>query len=1114
MSSLGWACAGDECQSPTWDHIFAQVVVAAVPWAVLTSVGLAAAFLAPERARESRLALRIYETGLASSSFASSWAIMGVCLLQCLIFAKRAAERQVDIIYHSLEMIIVPICILDVLAGWSFVVTQDWRAVLRYALGGRLFMESLLITSVVSFLYRPEGQGKTWFSFLFLASFRMMRVVEYVQMTELNTAKASWKRQAFYFVARFALFLFGVAATMFGLELLAEPVGTMGTEEARGKAPTDPLGALLFAVATVTTLGNRSGPQTIFGRLFTILLIAYASYKFVVEVGPMIIATLLGHRQGMGDYRRPNQRSGHVIVVGTPSGRMLYDFLHEIFHENHFDSVKEYDDYAVDVVVLLPDDRTLKQLHAFLGHKSSMLFRSRVIALKGEPFNIDDLRRVQLHDAMRVFVLPNIITSDTSTDDAANIMRAFAVARAAPHVHATCVLHSAQNSPKTLSRKGSNLSFMSIDAWKLSLMAVGCRTKGTLALILNLCKTIGDSGDLKTKTWQRDYEHSVGSELYVLPLSSAYDGESFEVVMLDVLHRSPLGEVVMIGLVIDAPADSDEERIVRIHPGCDYAIKADGRTSGIFIAPDVARIRQRGEKYANDQSGARKLVSFVKSPRRVDRGSDKPKSMKDTYNEMIETVSQHRASFWALLNDAKSETMKGNVEREKNLLAEAYDRSMFAIKHNLLVQGVNVELVNGVSSSFAPSVDTTKADTADLREAATAIGGFSVLQRPPSPHAPEPVKLSLNSPLYSPEETMLADLEHKSWLWDKMAKDARDHAPLPSNVQNHVLLLVVSDTTSNVDHLKSARDHLGPAIGIEHFMRPMRDRRFRSAELNPTVVVLADAMPFDWHSVVNLERTYFVRGSPLSLEALNRAHFRKAKTVAITKAHLGGHLASDTVSDARVLMLAGLVEQQLQGTNVHVITDLAFEGSCMYLPRGYVPVEMPHAEPSVQPPPHWESVWDLFGFTSDDSKVEDLEFSPPPAEEDYEGLPTLPAAFHPRFMTGQVFLASAVTSFVANTLYNPELMQLVGSLMQAPLLLLPLPANWEKRAYCDLVAWLMRSRNLIALGIYRNSQASDAGAFGKPVDETIPSHHFMYTAPPAYMTLVFRTDQILCLAPT
>merc|ERR1719158_1845395 len=114
-------------------------------------------------------------------------------------------------------------------------------------------------------------------------------------------------------------------------------------------------------------------------------------------------------------------------------------------------------------------------------------------------------------------------------------------------------------------------------------------------------------------------------------------------------------------------------------------------------------------------------------------------------------------------------------------------------------------------------------------------------------------------------------------------------------------------------------------------------------------------------------------------------------------------------------------------------------------------------------------------------------------EEDYEMLEMPDYAEHPRFMCGRVFVTSAMTAMVANTMHNHSLVSMVGALLEAPFLLLHVPFVWQGQSYADLCAWLMSKRNLLALGIYRNSQSA-AEADINSADNRKPSLYYMFTA--------------------
>merc|ERR1712032_106156 len=122
---------------------------------------------------------------------------------------------------------------------------------------------------------------------------------------------------------------------------------------------------------------------------------------------------------------------------------------------------------------------------------------------------------------------------------------------------------------------------------------------------------------------------------------------------------------------------------------------------------------------------------------------------------------------------------------------------------------------------------------------------------------------------------------------------------------------------------------------------------------------------------------------------------------------------------------------------------------------------------------------------------------------------------HPRFMAGMVFVTSAMTAMLANTMHNSSLITLVDSLLRAPFLLLQVPVVWQGQSYADLCEWLLKHRNLLPLGIYRNSgSAAAVGAGGDIEDGTKKaSLYYMFTAPPAYVTVLDRSDRILVIAP-
>jgi hypothetical protein len=90
-----------------------------------------------------------------------------------------------------------------------------------------------------------------------------------------------------------------------------------------------------------------------------------------------------------------------------------------------------------------------------------------------------------------------------------NIMRALAMAGAVKQVQILCLLHCNESRPPS-AVNGENISWVSVDAYKLSLMAKACLTRGAMAFVSNLCRTTGEVDTRFMKAWKRDYYQSIG----------------------------------------------------------------------------------------------------------------------------------------------------------------------------------------------------------------------------------------------------------------------------------------------------------------------------------------------------------------------------------------------------------------------------------------------------------------------------------------------------------------------------------------------------------------------------------------------------------------------------
>jgi len=366
-----------------------------------------------------------------------------------------------------------------------------------------------------------------------------------------------------------------------------------------------------------------------------------------------------------------------------------------------------------------------------------------------------------------------------------------------------------------------------------------------------------------------------------------------------------------------------------------------------------------------------------------------------------------------------------------------------------------------------------------------------------------------------------AKLERLHRIQERIDTDARKPPDPPASVIDtggHLLLCIVTATSSETN-TEATVGECGPQMGIEHFMRPLRDSRL--GQMQPILVVLAEQLPSDWHCVAEDSKTYFVCGSPLNLHDLDRAGFSKANAIAIARCHTSKSNCKK-VADARAILATNVIEAQFtQSSPPPVVTDLAYDASVDFLPMSQtmaLAMQYLKANPLKRTGGGVSDFLELPNFASAKPASQQAELSEESSlgevnyEDDYEILESPDYIQHPRFMSGMVFVCSSITSLVANTLHNDCLIPMVANLLQAPFLLLNVPFVWVGQSYADLCGWLLKRRNLLPLGIYRNSTAPVELELN--ADNKRPSLYYMFTAPPAYKTVLSRSDRILVLAPS
>jgi len=142
---------------------------------------------------------------------------------------------------------------------------------------------------------------------------------------------------------------------------------------------------------------------------------------------------------------------------------------------------------------------------------------------------------------------------------------------------------------------------------------------------------------------------------------------------------------------------------------------------------------------------------------------------------------------------------------------------------------------------------------------------------------------------------------------------------------------------------------------------------------------------------------------------------------------------------------------------------------------------------------------------------------------------------HPRYASGQLFVADVLTSLVANTYYNPSLVDLVSTMVSANVETRKVPPKWIGKPYRDYFNFLLWDENLLGLAIIRRARERHGNRMAKRQDglaisaehgvmeqnkaaggrsdgENVRRFVFVYTAPWAKETVLLESDRIICFA--
>lgn len=1046
---LGLTCEAD-CPDLSWDFVETQLMIAFGLWLFLFIGGyVLCIYSITSDFEDFRERTEILQGGLQSSKY-YVYCCAFLAFFQCFMFSVRSFSKTVDGISFLLEVVACFLFGFNLILSWMTKAVAGFTKITPFLFGWAL-VDCLLFPSVICLAALEVNGSKCWFSFSFVSALHILECWQWwLDIRRVNLQVLAW--QLTDVTVNVLVLVFFAAMMMMSLENLGEPSWLAAMNEEKWNT----VSAIYYVFVTISTVGYGDlAPITGLGRLFAVVTI-FGGISTVVLAMYKILQVLNVHSSGGGHFT-PGMTSRHLVVIGNATTAMALDFVAEVFHPDHADDADD-----LHLVFLLPKGTgTMQAINKEMRQRKNVHISPRVHAFQGSVLERHDLQRVAPMHATAFFILPNVQCKDYMHEDTEDIIRMMAVLKVNPQVRMILLLMKAENQ-QLLNEAGaevqSNITCLAIDQFKLELMGKSCQVPGFATLICNLFKTISDTEEedySNMGAWLQDYDKGTGNEIYEVELSATYSqrGAVFSEVVLDVIEQTD-GAVYLIGLV-EVSVGLGTKRVL-VNPGTWYPIKdmknAGVQTSGIFIAADRDAVQQcDGGVFLGRRD--RPSDEIRKSQRKTDGGNKR---------------SSTRAG-------PKASGTTAEVKDKHTELADAYQDPL----EDLIRRDPNL--------------------SREMQASARKLIQLAKQQR----KASEPQRIPLKN---------LA-------------------------TGGHILFLCIG-----VQEGEELR------LGTEHFLKPLRGDPSPTA-IDQQLLILSPVPPRDWHRVSEDSQVFYMRGSPSSLFDLERANFRHATTIIIC--HVGtprNNLSEAWMIDSDIVCCARLIESELPpNSQLSVIAEIAVDTNHPFIPLpglnssggekaavkgkgasalafGGVADVMPEvcpacgaaceegamscaqcgAEPAnevvnVSRFPRLQRLVKLFGSAT---HLGATPVEVPAVEEYYRQA---------RYACGQLFVGNVVTSLTVNTFFNPSLWELVHQMISAEVVMVPLPRDWEGKSYYEYFDKLLREDELMAVAIYRKSEAphkeaarkGSKGAKGR-------KWSYVYTAPPAKETHMQRGDRVIC----
>ncbi|XP_043234368.1 calcium-activated potassium channel slowpoke-like isoform X12 [Amphibalanus amphitrite] len=800
--------------------------------------------------------------------------------------------------------------------------------------------------------------NRTWIGLRFLRALRLMTVPDILQY--LNILKTSSSIRLAQLCSIFiAVWLTG-AGTIHLLENSGDPI------EFNNPQQLSYWTCVYFLIVTMSTVGYGDVfCKTVLGRTFLVFFLLVGLALFASSI-PEIFDILGRRTKYAGSYKREHGKR-HIVVCGHITYESVSHFLKDFLHEDR-------EDVDVEVVFLHSSKPELRLEHLLLRH--------RVTYLTGTPMNVNDLRRVKIHDADACLVLANKYCQDPDAEDAANIMRVISIKNYSDDIRIIIQLMQYHNKAYLLNipswdwKRGDDViclaelklgfiaqsclapgfstmmanlfamrSFKTMDSRGLSLMRrlqalrqPQQQQKGVAYLSVDFAIAISlvyaDKGD-----WLQHYLRGAGMEIYDERLSPSFAGLTFSETA-----ELCFTKLKLLLLAIEARGDDGADNKIAINP---RHIKLQPNTQGFFIAQSADEVK-RAWYYCKSCHEDIKDETLIKKCK----------------CKNLALSSQNSSTPGKPANAGLLEAAKQLTKINKNGAGDISPQGLgYNSPASRAAGGTNAGpggIQSGIADDQSKDFDFEKTE---MKYDSTGMFHWCPAR---------------------PMEDCMLD---------------RNQAAM-TVLNGHVVVCLFADPDS-------------PLIGLRNLVMPLRASNFHYHELKHVVIVgSVDYVRRDWKNLQNLPKLSILNGSPLSRADLRAVNVNLCDMCVILSAKVPGH-DDPTLADKEAILASLNIKAMTFDDTIGVLSQSPMAGS-----------QTPLGSPIVL-----QRRGSVFGANVpmitelvNDSNVQFLD-------QDDDDDPDTELYLTQPFACGTAFAVSVLDSLMSTTYFNQNALTLIRSLI-------------------------------------------------------------------------------------